>query len=292
MCYFSDDMYRRNNKGKFTQEQSDRIAEIMFPYALQVVLGCATEPSLYKDYVSIVKKAKEMGVPNISLTTNAQLITKEKVKELVASGLSEFTVSVHGVAKETYEKFMPGAKHEVLLEFFQNLKEEKAKTGKEYPKLRVNYTTNPDNLQELNDFYKVYGDYGIDILQLRPVMEIGGVYHKLFDNQEDKDEYKAAVKRLKEESRQQNVMFLANLSDISYSQQSETTPILESVYRYISPNVLWNPDFDWKNEDYFAYSKRIGWGKWLWRNIWSDLGTGEKDESFLKKYSGRYEMVS
>ena len=50
MCYFSDDMYRRNNKGKFTAEQSDRIAEIMFPYALQVVLGCATEPSLYKEF--------------------------------------------------------------------------------------------------------------------------------------------------------------------------------------------------------------------------------------------------
>lgn len=292
MCYFSDDAYRRNNKGRFTQEQADRISSIMFPSALQVVLGCATEPSLYKEYVSIVKKAKSMGVPNVSLTTNAQLITKNKVTELIEAGLTEVTVSVHGVYKETYERFMPGAKHEVLLDFFKNLNDEKKRLGKKYPKLRVNYTTNPENVAELSEFYNVYGEYGIDILQLRPVMNIGGVYNTLFTDPKDISFYKTKVEKLKQDSRQNKVMFLANIADISYASESETTPILEAVYRYISPNVLWNGDFDWKNEDYYTYCKRIGWGTWLWKNIWSNKGTEENDESYLKKYSGRYEVVS
>lgn len=233
-----------------------------------------------------------MGVPNISLTTNAQLITKDKVTELVASGLTEITLSVHGVSKEMYEKFMPGATYERLLEFLRNLKEEKRRLGKTTPHLRMNYTANPENLPELKDFFTVYGDYDISMLQIRPVMKIGGVYNELFEKPTDIALYGQTVQLLKEKSKRYKVSILANTADIVYETENKTTPILEAVYRYISPNVLWEQDFDWQNEDYYAYCKRIGWDKWLWANIFKDKGTQESDDSFLKKYAGRYEVVS
>jgi molybdenum cofactor biosynthesis enzyme MoaA len=292
MCYFSDNDYRKNNKGKFTQEQSDRIADIMFPYALQVVLGCATEPTLYKDYVSIIKKAKAMGVPHISLTTNAQLISKDKITELIGAGLKEVTVSVHGVSKEMYEKFMPGATHEKLLDFLANLKEEKKRLQSPYPKLRINYTVNPENLDELSRFYAVYGAYEIELLQVRPVMNIGGVYDQLFENQSDIQLYKETITKLKTESAKRSVMLLANVADIQYKTENNNAPIVEAVYRYISPEVVFERDMDWKNEDYFTYCKRVGYDKWLWKNIFKKQVSNEREDSFMNKYSARYEVVS
>ena len=42
---------------------------------------------------------------------------------------------------------------------------------KKYPnlKLRINYTFNEDNFDELTYFWKVFKDISIDILQIRPI---------------------------------------------------------------------------------------------------------------------------
>ncbi|MBC7748560.1 MAG: radical SAM protein, partial [Methylotenera sp.] len=213
MCYFSDNDYRKNNKGKMEQAQIDRIADIMFPSALQVVLGCATEPTLYKDYVSLIKKAKDKGVPNVSLTTNGQLITREKITELIQAGCDEITLSLHGVYKELYEKFMPGATYEKLHDFLFNLKEEKLRLGSKTPTLRINFTANPENVYELSDFFKVFKEYNISILQVRPVMQIGGVYNTLFINDIDVKAYKDNLSALAENSKKCNVSLLANIGD-------------------------------------------------------------------------------
>lgn len=292
MCYFSDGDFRKKNKGKMDPDQIERIAEILFPSALQVVLGCATEPTLYKDYVSIIKIAKEKGVPNVSLTTNGQLITKDKITELIQAGCDEITLSVHGVYKEMYEKFMPGANYEKLQDFLFNLKEEKLRMGSKTPTLRINYTANPENIYELSDFFKVYEKYSISILQVRPVMQIGGVYNSLFINDIDVKAYKDILGALTEESKNYHVSLLANIGDIGYQEKSNKSSILESVYRYISPEILWERDFNWQTEDYYSYCKRIGWSKWLWKNIFNSQVTKEDEDSFLKKYSGRYEVVS
>ncbi|MEK7830386.1 MAG: radical SAM protein, partial [Acidobacteriota bacterium] len=37
MCYFSDDQFRKDNKGVFKPEEIDRLARMFFPKAVQLV---------------------------------------------------------------------------------------------------------------------------------------------------------------------------------------------------------------------------------------------------------------
>jgi MoaA/NifB/PqqE/SkfB family radical SAM enzyme len=63
MCYFSNDDYRKNTKGIFKEEEIERIAGMLFPLSVQVVFGCGTEPTLYKNFPDLVRLAKRYKVP-------------------------------------------------------------------------------------------------------------------------------------------------------------------------------------------------------------------------------------
>src|SRR3972149_10344088 len=99
MCYFSDEEFRRQNRGIFTAEEISRIAKLFFPKSLQLVIGCGTEPTLYKNFPDIVSLAKSYRIPLVSLTSNGQLLTEAHLRSLISMKLDEITLSVHGVQK-------------------------------------------------------------------------------------------------------------------------------------------------------------------------------------------------
>jgi hypothetical protein len=72
-------------RGAFALDELERLAAILFPRALLVVSGCGTEPTFYRDDPELVKLATRHRAPNVSLTTNAQLLDPEAVDRLVDS---------------------------------------------------------------------------------------------------------------------------------------------------------------------------------------------------------------
>lgn len=112
------------------------------------------------------------------MTTNGNLYKEKEWRELIVAGLDEVTLSLHGVARQTYEYFMTDASCEAFHSSLQILTILK----KEYPdfKLRINYTANKDNLQELSSFFDVYGNYRFDILQIRPIQQLGNTAYNDF----------------------------------------------------------------------------------------------------------------
>ena len=102
MCYFTDKDYVKKLKGIFPQDEIEYLGEAFFKRALKLQIGCGTEPTLYKNISKIVETASKYNVPNISLTTNANLLEMEKLEDWVSKGLSEIIISLHGVRKETY----------------------------------------------------------------------------------------------------------------------------------------------------------------------------------------------
>ena len=180
MCYFSQS--RKSESARFTPEEIDILARNTFKNALQVVVGCGAEPTMYKDFIYIIRKAKEAGVPNVSLVTNAQLVKYNHLVEMLDAGIDELIISVHGTTKETYERFMVGAKWEKLIEVLDGFNVARANKFNCKTSLRVNYTANPDNYSELLSFFDVFAKYNIATLQVRPVMAIGGEYEQGFNN--------------------------------------------------------------------------------------------------------------
>ncbi|MGC4041024.1 MAG: radical SAM protein [Flavobacterium sp.] len=172
MCYFTDDEYvRKNMKGMFKEEDLENLAKVNFKNALKLQIGCGAEPTLFKHNTKLIEIAKRHKVPYISMVTNGNLLSQKDIADFAQAGLNEFIISMHGVNKETYEDLMDKGNYEKFHEIISNISEQK----KQNPnlKLRINYTFNEDNFYQLKDFFKVYGNYSIDIIQLRPIDKIG-----------------------------------------------------------------------------------------------------------------------
>ena len=262
MCYYSDPVQREHLKGRFSREEIEKIAREFFPRALQLYIGCSSEPTMYKGFTDIVRIAKEHKVPFVSFTSNGQLINETHLREFLDHGLDEITLSVHGVQTETYETLMPGASHDRFLRLLRAIDGIKKHRGTAFPKIRLNYTANPDNLSELRDFFDVYGDVDISTIQIRPIIDLGDVQYKRKDLTPFFDLYDKALDVLDAECRNRNIRLMCNRLNPTYSEENIYAPVYaEGVARFIRPGMVWEPDFDVMKDTYRAYSRRSGFRK-------------------------------
>lgn len=262
MCYFTDENYVKTLKGTFDKADLPLWAARTLPRALKLQVGCGTEPTLYKHLDAVFELGKEYKVPHISLTTNAILLQKDKLESWVKNGLDEITVSLHGVYKETYEFMMGKSDYEQFHKSLALITELK----KNYPQLtlRINYTFNEDNFEELKDFYKVYGKHKIDIIQLRPLSKIGETAYNNFSLDKIIPIYDTFINQFKRESQERGVTLLAATNkEKLINRSNEESLLFHYTYFYVSPTKFWKEDFDWKNETFNQYCKRKNWAKEL-----------------------------
>ncbi|MBT8268011.1 MAG: radical SAM protein [Flavobacteriaceae bacterium] len=271
MCYFTDKEYVKKFKGQLKIEEIERIAEVMFRRALKLQIGCGTEPTLYKNLPQIVALGKRYKVPYISLTTNANLLTRDSIVELLDAGLDEFTISLHGVKKDTYEKFMQKAQYEIFMNVFRTFAElKKSRTFK----VRINYTFNKDNFYELSEFFDYFDGKSFDILQIRPIQKMGNTAYNDFDLKPLKEEFPAVIKTIRDACEINGIILMAPSELPSKSKVNASSLVFDYTFCYVSPDQVWKPDFNWREQSFESYSKEIGWGKVLFRNIFrskSDL---------------------
>ena len=99
---------------------------------------------------------------------------------MAEAGLDEITLSTHGIRKETYEHLMTNGKYDLFLQLLDNLKEVK----KQYPdfRIRINYTMNEDNTEELKDFWKVFGDIplNLSLIHISEPTRLGMISYAVF----------------------------------------------------------------------------------------------------------------
>ena len=264
MCYFSDPEYRKRVKGILHPDDLTKIANAFFHRTLKLQIGCGAEPSLFPHNTALIRTAKQYKVPYISMTTNANLFTNKDLWDFVEAGLDEITLSLHGVTRQSYEYFMTGASFDVFCNTMATL----TKIKKEHPrfKVRVNYTVNQDNMNELTLFFNVFGAYAIDILQIRPIQKIGKSEYDTFSWDELYRTYDEVIKKVRDESRRQGIVCIAP-EKIDLQTVAANESIVEATYCYISPNYTWHEDFDINNDTYISYSKRSKRTKTLFNNI-------------------------
>jgi len=264
MCYFTDEDYVKKLKGQFKESEIEQVAKTIFKRALKLQIGCGTEPTLYKNLPQIVALGRAYNVPYISLTTNANLLNKEKIEELLKAGLNEFTISLHGVTKESYENFMKKASYEKLrnsLDVFKKLKQI-------YDfKVRINYTFNKDNFYELADFFEHFDGDSFDILQMRPIQKIGNTEYNDFDISSLKNDYKKIYGIVLENCKNNNIILLAPKSISNLTSSNQASFIFDYTFCYVSPNNFWKNGFNWKEESFNEFSKKIGWSNLLFSNV-------------------------
>jgi molybdenum cofactor biosynthesis enzyme MoaA len=267
MCFFSDPGWRAEHmKGRFSREEIERLAAMFFGGALQVHIGCAMEPTMYRDYPWLVELAKWHRVPFVGFTTNGQILSRAGFERMVEAGLDEVTLSTHGTNRETYQTLMQGADYDRLHATLAMIDQVRRRPGA--PRLRINYTICPDNLDQLDQFFTVYGGYGISTVQLRPIADFGNTAYGDKDLLPHLDRYNAILERIRADCRERNITLLANRIDPGHKNPNPAAAIYqEGLLRYLNPNIVWRDDFDWRQMDYRQYKRRIAWRRQLLRGF-------------------------
>jgi MoaA/NifB/PqqE/SkfB family radical SAM enzyme len=265
MCYFSDESYMRAGPvRRFSNVDIERLAEMFFPLALQLHIGCGTEPTMFKGYHSLVEIAQRHKVPFIGFTTNGLLLTQPATRAMIEAGLSEITLSTHGVTRETYESLMKGAsfdKYHANLRMLVDLRKE---MGSSTPRIRINYTVNASNLEELRDFFRHFDEYGIATLQVRPMDNVGKTAYAWQDMSKHAARYEEIVAQLGEECRARSIHLMANVIDPNYSRPNASASVYSyASLRYMSPEWVWDHKFDFRAMTYRQYQRQIGYRREL-----------------------------
>jgi len=275
MCYFSDnDFVKKNMKGIFKQEDLEELANTFFKNALKLQIGCGAEPTLFKHNTQLIQIAKNHKVPYISMVTNGNLLSQKDVCDFANAGLDEFIISMHGVTKETYEDLMDKGDYEKFHDVLQSISDQKKTNPK--LRLRINYTFNQDNFYELKQFFEIYGNYEIDVIQLRPIDKIGETVYNKFSLKSIEEDYFEISNFMKTEAQKRNITILYPQSiyrneeeSLKVKTQNDSSYLIPYTYCYVSPKFFWKDNFNWKTETFANWKNRNHWNLSLFKNIFT-----------------------
>lgn len=295
MCYFSDPDRRVSLHGTITEQNLDLLEKHVLPYAVKLQIGCGAEPTLYHNLSDLVKQGRRAGVPYISLTTNGQLVATGRVDiaELVENGLDEITLSMHGTKPQTYNTLMTGGDFEKFKMALSKIATVKTAFNNR-PLLRINFTVNSFNIPDIqpDNFWQLWQDVGIlpDVIQIRPVQNIGPSAWRDFDPSPIKEQYHNTIEPLIARCKELCITIIApNLNDIDNvgTPRSAAEKLLEEItYCYVSPDGIYKSDFDITHgEDIHHYLSRKNSGIRIWKTIFHPKGDNSADVSKKLNYT-------
>lgn len=274
MCYFSNADTRKKMKGRLSIDEMRAIARIFFSKAFQVVVGCGAEPTVNNDFMELIKLAVHYKVPNISIVTNGQLLRDNHIQQMIQLNIDELILSAHGLTKKNYEKFMVNGKFETFINLLKTMKNNKSAM-----KLRINYTVNDHNLEDLSLLPQFIENYPISTIQVRPIMDIGGKYSTMM-SKDSQINYLSIINEVKASCLNHGVTLLANTSDVDYQNTNNDSALIESVYTYISPNTSKQLELDFTNTTLQKYKHSVHWNKKI---IKAFISKNEKEDINLSR---------
>jgi radical SAM protein with 4Fe4S-binding SPASM domain len=116
------------------------------------------EPLLHKDIGRFISYAKKKGIIDVFFNTNAVLLTEDKAKMLIDSGLDRLTVSFEGFERTIYEKNRTGAKFEEVVANVLRLMDIRERLGSKKPKIRVQAVLIPELKDHLGEYVSFWKD--------------------------------------------------------------------------------------------------------------------------------------
>lgn len=119
-----------------------------------IKLNWRGESLLHQSLPEMVRYAKERGVLDVQLNTNATLLEPDKAQALMDAGLDWLIISVDGATKATYEKIRTGGNFETVCK--NTLRTCLHYTVDNGPKTRVQICEQPDNKHEIEEWKRLF----------------------------------------------------------------------------------------------------------------------------------------
>ncbi len=165
------------------------IEEISKQNVPSIKLNWRGEPLLNPRIHELVDYAKQKGILEVSINTNAVTLDEKKSKKIIDSGLDVIIFSFDGGSKSTYEKLRPARfKKNNFNSVYENIKnfcDIKKASNSKFPVTKIQMILTEDSRSEVDDFYNLFGDI-IDDVTVTQYNERGGKIDDLTPEQRNK----------------------------------------------------------------------------------------------------------
>ena len=161
------------------------------PHVQQIDTVCLCrdgEPLLDRKLADRIAKLKEMGIANVTFSTNAQLLTAKRSQEFIDAGLTEIFFSIDGYSKEVFESIRKNLHFEKVI---SNVKKfvELRDAAKSPLRIRIRLVITDENKHEVDDWYNFWKPIlrSSDLIQARPLHNWGNQLNK--ENESNIEKY-------------------------------------------------------------------------------------------------------
>lgn len=115
------------------------------------------ESTMHPQLPEFVRYAKDMGVADVFLTSNATLLDEDLSKQLIESSLDRIAFSFEGATKETYESIREGATFEETKRNIERFLEIRSELESVKPIVRLNTVLMEETKDEIEDVKRMWG---------------------------------------------------------------------------------------------------------------------------------------
>ena len=191
---------------KFYKKLVDEAANLGVP---SIKLNWRGEPLLNPQLEKFINYAKQKGILEVSINTNAVTLNETKSKKLIESGLDVIIFSFDGGSKNTYEKMRPGRFHNNNFEnVYANIKrfsEIKKEMNSVFPITKIQMILTKDSKNEKENFFKLFNNI-LDDVTVTQYNERGGSINDLSDEEKNKIQDYLSKNNIKE-----NLPYMVNI---------------------------------------------------------------------------------
>jgi len=143
--------------GQISLETYKRIVDEGVPLGLCAVKhNFMGEPLMHPQLVDMIRYSKQAGVLDVMFNTNATLLTEEKSRELIESGLDKIFFSFDSPYKEKYEAIRIGADYDEVLNNIKRFGEIRDEMGSIKPLTRVSMVVTKESIEDKDAFKKLF----------------------------------------------------------------------------------------------------------------------------------------
>lgn len=163
--------YRKENRSKkISFELFKKVIDEGVKHGLSsITVGVNNEPLLMKDIAKYIRYAREKGVIDIIMLTNATLLDQECAGKLLESGLTKLFFSIDAIREETYKKLRVNGDFGKVMNNINGFLEAKARMRKDLPVTRVSYVKCKANEAETEEFTR-YWERKVDFVCVQAFM--------------------------------------------------------------------------------------------------------------------------
>ena len=143
-----------------------------------ILLAHEAEPLINPRLSDMIKEARDAGIIDIGMHTNANLLTEETSENLINAGITRINFSIDATNEEVYNEVRPGGDFNAVVNNTLAFLKLKDKLKRRNIRTRVSFVVQHNNKHQKKNFYEFWKDK-VNVISFQTLVDF-----KKFDNRD------------------------------------------------------------------------------------------------------------